>query len=76
MGVPPSGVQGRLPGRAPRNGSAEPLWRAIAVFRFAGLGYAALLAILNRDHYMRFGWAWAVIAANVRSAAVNPSPTR
>jgi signal transduction histidine kinase len=57
--VPPSGVQGPPPG----NGSAEPLWRAIAVFRFASLGYAALLAILNRDHYMRFGWAWAVIAA-------------
>jgi signal transduction histidine kinase len=52
-----------LPGRTPGHGSAEPLWRAIAVFRFASLGYAALLAILNRDYYMRFGWAWAVIAA-------------
>src|SRR5689334_1616129 len=62
MGVPPSGVPGRLPGRAPGHGSAEPLWRAIAVFRFASLGYAALLVILNRDQYVRFGWAWVVIA--------------
>jgi signal transduction histidine kinase len=53
MGVPPS---------PPRNGSAEPLWRAIAVFRFASLGYAALLTILNRADYARLGWAWAVIA--------------
>jgi signal transduction histidine kinase len=52
-----------LPGRAPGHGSAEPLWRAIAVFRFASLGYAALLVILNRDQYVRFGWAWVVIAA-------------
>ena len=53
MGVSPS---------PPRNGSAEPLWRAIAVFRFASLGYAALLTILNRADYARLGWAWAVIA--------------
>src|SRR5690348_13816898 len=59
MGVPPSGVRGQAPG----HGSAEPLWRAIAVFRFASLGYAALLVILNRGQYVRFGWAWAVIAA-------------
>jgi len=50
MGVPPS------------HGSAEPLWRAIAVFRFASLGYAALLTVLNRADYARLGWAWAVIA--------------
>jgi len=62
MGVPPSGVQGRVQGRAPGHGSAEPLWRAIAVFRFAGLGYAVLLAILNRDDYSRLDWAWVVIA--------------
>jgi signal transduction histidine kinase len=43
--------------------SAEPLWRAIAVFRFAGLGYAVLLtAVVNRSAYVRLGWAWAVIA--------------
>ena len=38
--------------------SAEPLWRAIAVFRFAGLGYAVLLtAVINRAEYARLGWA-------------------
>ena len=44
--------------------SAEPLWRAIAVFRFASLGYAVLLtAVINRADYARLGWAWVVIAA-------------
>jgi signal transduction histidine kinase len=44
--------------------SPEPLWRAIAVFRFASLGYAALLiAVIDRDAYLRPGWAWAVFAA-------------
>jgi signal transduction histidine kinase len=44
--------------------SSEPLWRAIAVFRFASLGYAALLiAVIDRDAYLRPGWAWAVFAA-------------
>ena len=42
--------------------SAEPLWRAIAVFRFAGLGYAVLLTVINRADYARLGWAWVVIA--------------
>src|SRR6185312_8524088 len=43
--------------------SAEPLRRAIAVFRFAGLGYAVLLtAVINRAEYARLGWAWVVIA--------------
>jgi signal transduction histidine kinase len=42
--------------------SAEPLWRAIAVFRFASLGYAVLLIVINRADYSRLGWAWAVIA--------------
>ena len=43
--------------------SSEPLWRAIAVFRFASLGYAALrLAVIDRTAYSRPDWAWAVIA--------------
>jgi len=43
--------------------SGEPLWRAIAVFRFAGLGYAVLLtAVVYPSAYVRLGWAWAVIA--------------
>ena len=38
--------------------SAEPLWRALAVFRFACLGYAVLLtAVINRAQYARLGWA-------------------
>src|SRR5689334_18136244 len=43
--------------------SAEALWRAIAVFRFASLGYAALLlGAINSDQYSRPGWAWGAIA--------------
>jgi signal transduction histidine kinase len=43
--------------------SSEPLWRALAVFRFASLGYAALrLAVIDRDDYSRPDWAWVVIA--------------
>ena len=42
--------------------SAEPLWRAIAVYRFASIGYAALLVVINRADYSRLGWAWVVIA--------------
>ena len=46
-----------------RRGSSEPLWRALAVFRFASLGYAALrLAVIDRADYSRPDWAWAVIA--------------
>jgi signal transduction histidine kinase len=42
--------------------SSEPLWRAIAVFRFASLGYAMLrLAVIDRADYSRPDWAWAVI---------------
>ena len=52
MGVPPGGRQ-----------SSEPLWRAIAIFRFASLGYAVLLtAVINRADYSRPDGAWAVIA--------------
>jgi len=43
--------------------SSEPLWRAIAVFRFASIGYAVLLlAVIDRADYSRPDWAWAVIA--------------
>jgi signal transduction histidine kinase len=40
-----------------------PLWRSIAVFRFASLVYAAVLLALRPDFYKNWGWAWAVIAA-------------
>lgn len=46
-----------------QRGSSEPLWRALAVFRFASLGYAALrLAVIDHTDYSRPDWAWAVIA--------------
>ncbi len=44
--------------------SAEALWRAIAVFRIASLGYAALLiGVINAGKYERPDWAWAAFAA-------------
>lgn len=50
--------------------SAEPLWRAIAVFRFAGLGYAVLLtAVIHRAEYARLDWAWVVVGHLARLAA-------
>ena len=46
-----------------RRSSSEPLWRALAVFRFASVGYAALrLAFIDDGEYTRPDWAWAVIA--------------
>jgi signal transduction histidine kinase len=43
--------------------SSEPLWRALAVFRFASVGYAAArLGFIDRAEYSRPDWAWAVIA--------------
>jgi Family of unknown function (DUF5931) len=49
-----------VPGAGSR--SSEPLWRAIAVYRFASIGYAVLLVVINRADYSRPGWAWVVIA--------------
>jgi signal transduction histidine kinase len=47
---------------AAKGGSSEPLWRALAVFRFASLGYAMLrLAVIDARDYSRPDWAWAVI---------------
>jgi signal transduction histidine kinase len=43
--------------------SSEPLWRALAVFRFVSVGYAALrLGTVDQAEYSRPDWAWAVIA--------------
>ncbi|HEY0934006.1 MAG TPA: DUF5931 domain-containing protein [Trebonia sp.] len=48
---------------AAQRSSSEPLWRALAVFRFASVGYAALrLAFIDQGDYSRPDWAWAVIA--------------
>lgn len=37
------------------------LWRAIAVFRFASLAYAAALALTGRSLYAHLGWAVVVL---------------
>jgi signal transduction histidine kinase len=61
MGPASAGQSGRtvIPGQ---RDSSEPLWRALAVFRFASLGYAMLrLGVIDRGVYSRPGWAWAVI---------------
>ncbi len=48
---------------AAQRSSSEPLWRALAAFRFASVGYAALrLALIDGPGYSRPDWAWAVIA--------------
>jgi signal transduction histidine kinase len=48
--------------RGAQRASSEPLWRALAVFRFASLGYAALrLAVIDRADYSRPDWAWVAI---------------
>lgn len=55
--------EGAEASRGAQRGSSEPLWRALAVFRFASLGYAALrLAVIDRADYSRPDWAWVVIA--------------
>jgi signal transduction histidine kinase len=59
LAAEPRSAQPRGAGRR----SSEPLWRAIAVFRFASIGYAMLLAaVFERTKYSRPDWAWAVIA--------------
>jgi signal transduction histidine kinase len=51
-----------VPAGAQRS-SSEPLWRAIAVFRFASIGYASVrLAFVDDAEYSRLDWAWSVIA--------------
>src|SRR3954469_21340222 len=43
-------------------GLQAPLWRAIAVFRIAALGYATILVIRNASHYQHPTLAWPVLA--------------
>jgi len=37
--------------------SQAPLWRSIAVFRFASLAYAAILLLIRPSDYAYWGWA-------------------
>ena len=39
-----------------------PLWRAIALFRFASLAYAAVLLVLRHQAYAHWAAAWGVLA--------------
>jgi signal transduction histidine kinase len=61
-------------------GLQAPLWRAIAVFRFASLGYAAVLLIALRGDYSHRYWAWAVLgmmtAWTVASTVAYADPAR
>jgi Family of unknown function (DUF5931) len=43
-------------------GLQAQLWRGIAAFRFASLGYAAVLLVVDRADYQRPVLAWAVLA--------------
>ncbi len=40
-----------------------PLWRSIAAFRFASVGYAVILLVVRRANYTHWAWAWVVLAA-------------
>jgi signal transduction histidine kinase len=48
-----------------------PLWRSIAVFRFASLVYAVILLALRPEYYQHWGWAWVVLAAMVAWTAIS-----
>ncbi len=48
-----------------------PLWRSIAVFRFASLGYAAVLIAIRPGYYRYWGAAWVVLAAMIAWTAVS-----
>jgi signal transduction histidine kinase len=48
-----------------------PLWRSIAVFRGASVGYAAILLLIRQDDYAHWGWAWVVVAGMAVWTAVS-----
>ena len=59
----------QVPGRYGRAGLTPadplglqgPLWRSVAVYRFASLGYAAALLVVDRAEYARLPLAWAIL---------------
>lgn len=72
-------------GRGSRSGSdplglQAPLWRCIAVFRFASLGYAAVLLVVDRARYGHVPLAWAILAGmtawTVVTSVAYSSPAR
>jgi hypothetical protein len=44
-------------------GLQAPLWRSIAAFKFASVGYAAILLVVRRENYTHWARAWVVLAA-------------
>lgn len=46
-----------------RPDAQAPLWRSVAVFRIASLGYAAVLLAVGRANYRHVLLAWAILAA-------------
>lgn len=56
--APPAGSQPVTPG-----GLQQPMWRAIAVFRIASLGYVAVLVLRNVGEYRNPVAGWLVLAA-------------
>jgi signal transduction histidine kinase len=60
------------PGPARRSLEAfeVPLWRALAVFRLAALGYAAVLIVRNFQHYAHPVASWVVLAVMAGWTAV------
>jgi signal transduction histidine kinase len=59
--VPKQQGQASRPGTEPLDPQA-PLWRSIAVYRFASLGYAAVLLVVGRSNYAHPPLAWAFLA--------------
>jgi signal transduction histidine kinase len=57
-----------------------PLWRSIAVFRFASLAYAIVLLTIRHADYRHWGWAWVVIGTmivwTVASTVAYATPAR
>jgi len=60
---PVTGSDGDRQPQSDQPQSSGPLWRALAVFRFASLVYATLLVgVLDSGKYSRLDWAWAALA--------------
>jgi signal transduction histidine kinase len=60
-------------GRAESAQFEAPLWRALAVFRFATLAYAVALGVSNLDRYQRPVAGWGVFAVMTGWSAVTVS---
>src|SRR5262245_56546398 len=70
----------RTPAGVPAASLQAPLWRSIAAFRFASVGYAAILLIVRHANYSHWGRAWFVLGAmtawTIVSAIAYSKPAR